>query len=146
MVEQRFLVGQFCDDIRQEVGNKYSLMGCYGQEIVIEKLPAALPKLCAQLKVVTPLDRPFKKLVFRAFLNDDLLAEIEMPPDQLEKAASEVVLTEDSFRLTFMAVMGFSPLMVPGPSKLRIEADTEDGVLKGGSIRLRERLPDDPPL
>ena len=34
------------DDIRFEKGNKISLMGIYGEEIVVESLPAILLKLC----------------------------------------------------------------------------------------------------
>lgn len=35
-----------CDDIRNEAGHKHSLMGIYGTEIVLNKLPAILPQLC----------------------------------------------------------------------------------------------------
>lgn len=35
-----------CDDIREEKNNKFSLMGIYGKEIIFNKLPALLPKLC----------------------------------------------------------------------------------------------------
>jgi len=35
-----------CDDVREETGNKYSLMGVYGAELVFANLPALLPKLC----------------------------------------------------------------------------------------------------
>jgi hypothetical protein len=36
-----------CDDIRQEVGNESSLMGCYGVSMVLTDFPVVLPKLCA---------------------------------------------------------------------------------------------------
>ncbi len=35
-----------CDDVRQEAGNKYSLMGIYDGGIVFADFPALLPKLC----------------------------------------------------------------------------------------------------
>lgn len=35
-----------CDDVREEAGNKYSLMGVYGAGLVFAHLPALLPKLC----------------------------------------------------------------------------------------------------
>lgn len=35
-----------CDDIRNEVGSKTSLMGVYGNTILLPKLPFTLPKLC----------------------------------------------------------------------------------------------------
>lgn len=39
----------FCDDIRQEVGGKSTLVGVYGNEMVFQgPLPAWLPKLCVR--------------------------------------------------------------------------------------------------
>lgn len=35
-----------CDDIRQEVGNKISLMGIYAQDLILPEIPFSLPKLC----------------------------------------------------------------------------------------------------
>ena len=35
-----------CDDVRNETRNKFSLMGVYTQNVVFQKLPAILPKLC----------------------------------------------------------------------------------------------------
>ena len=32
-----------CDDLRNEVGGKMSLMGVYGRDIIIAKIPAVLP-------------------------------------------------------------------------------------------------------
>ena len=40
-----------CDDIRSETGNKFSLMGIYGSNIVIKKFPAVLPKLCLGIMI-----------------------------------------------------------------------------------------------
>lgn len=59
-----------CDDIREEIGNKVSLMGIYGDNIVFPILPAVMPKLCIyivlnevnpevsvfKIKVISPLD------------------------------------------------------------------------------------------
>ena len=35
-----------CDDIRQEVGNKISFIGIYGNNISVTKFPYLFPKLC----------------------------------------------------------------------------------------------------
>lgn len=40
------IIAFICDDIREEIGNKVSLMGIYGDNIVFPVLPAAMPKLC----------------------------------------------------------------------------------------------------
>ena len=144
MSEHRKLVPLFCDDIRYEIGNKYSLIGCYGDEIVVDKLPAVLPRLCVQLRAITPLDNLFRKLVFRAHLNNFLLAELEVSQDQLDKMMTAAKPYEDEAvrRVSFMAMMAFSPLVIQETSCLRVEAETEGGAtLHGGRIWLREALP-----
>lgn len=35
-----------CDDIRHELGNKLTLAGVYGEQIIIGTIPCILPKLC----------------------------------------------------------------------------------------------------
>ena len=42
----KFNYAIICDDIRQEVGNKFSLIGIYLKEIIVSKFPITLPKLC----------------------------------------------------------------------------------------------------
>ncbi|NTV93959.1 MAG: hypothetical protein HGA75_00895 [Thiobacillus sp.] len=135
MSEQRLLVAQFCDDVRQEVGNKYSLMGCYTEELIVDKLPAVLPKLCAQVRVTTPIDNPFTKFVLRAHLNGETIAEMDVGIADLTPPDNKLELK----RMGVMAIMSFSPLVVTDPGKLEIEAETEDGVLKGNALSIRAR-------
>jgi hypothetical protein len=42
----KFETGIVCDDIREEIGNKLTLIGIYEQEIFVSKLPYTFPKLC----------------------------------------------------------------------------------------------------
>ena len=50
----------FCDDIRQEVGGKTSLIGIYHGDITFNApKPVAYPKLCAHLTIISePADYP----------------------------------------------------------------------------------------
>lgn len=142
MSASRIVIAQFCDDVRHETGNKYSLMGCYGDELIIDKLPAALSKLCAQIRAITPIDRPFIKLIFRAFLLDDCIAEIDMPISESTTHSSRPGVSY----MGVMAIMAFSPLVILEPCHLRIEAETEDGILHGSRLFIRERTSEDSPL
>lgn len=142
-MNERVLVSLFCDDIRHEVGNKFSLIGCYGDQVVVEKLPALLGKLCVHARAMTPADRPFKKLVFRAFLNEEPLAEVVIPQEQLTQAEQQSKALEKGVFWSTVAIMAFSPLTVSESARLRIEAETEEGVLNGGFIVLRERRSDE---
>lgn len=144
MSVSRVVIAQFCDDVRQEIGNKYSLMGCYGPELIINKLPATLPKLCVQVRVQTPIDRTFSKLVIRAIFNGDVLAELELPPSDLDMMQKKAASEDEGVAIMVMAIFTFSPLVISESCKLQIEAETEDEILKGNSLRLRERTDADP--
>ena len=43
-----------CDDIRQEMGGKTSLMGLYDHHIVVPQVPFVLPKVCFYSDVQIP--------------------------------------------------------------------------------------------
>jgi len=121
-------------------------MGCYGDEVIVAKLPAVLPKLCAQIRAITGQENPFKSLSLRAYLNDELIAELALPEDQLENAGKQALSRENAPSQSVLAIMAFSPLVVPEPSRLRIEVESESGILNGGFISIRERTASDPQL
>ena len=146
MTESRTALVQFCDDIRQELGNKYSLMGCYGHELIISKIPAALPKLCAQVSILTPFESPFVKLILRAFLDDELLSEIPIPEEELARGQAQMKKDPFNHRILLLLNMTFSPLFVEHPSRIRIEAETESGILKCGNINIIERARGNPTI
>lgn len=135
MSADRYVAVYFCDDVRQEVGNKFSLMGCYSGDLLVEKLPAALPKLCAEVRVVTSIERPLEKAVIRAYINDEVLAELELPVQDAKQSLP--VPDEFCTRLTMRAIMNFTPFLIEKEGVLRIDVETEDGVLKGGRLRLQ---------
>jgi hypothetical protein len=139
MSHDRYIVTQFCDDIRMEVGNKYSLIGCYGDELIVENIPGTLPKFCVQTRAITPTGRLFSKLVFRAYLNDEMLGELVLSETQLAEGRAMLASRPGSERLSIMAMMVFSPLNIAAPGQMRIEAETDDGTLSGNRIFIRRR-------
>jgi hypothetical protein len=128
-VFDRFISTQFCDDIRQEVGNKLSLIGCYPGTIQVERLPAMLPKLCAMVKVYTPLERPFTRLAVRIVRGEQTLAELRFPPENLVSAL-DVPAANPWHMVSAGLVM--APFHVEAPCTLCVEAETEEGILHGG--------------
>jgi hypothetical protein len=128
-VFDRFISTQFCDDIRQEVGNKLSLMGCYSATIQVDRVPAILPKLCAIVKVYTPLDRPFTRLAVRIIRGEQTLAELRVPP---ENFAPAIDVPAGSPWHMVSAGLVMSPFHVECSCTLCVEAETEEGILHGG--------------
>ena len=97
-----------CDDIREEKSNKFSLMGIYGKDIVFNKLPALLPKLCLAIlleEVQTDLGRCEVTLSLPAL--DPSILEIEVEPERVGSSCS------------FFAV--FIPFRVKEPGSAKFE-------------------------
>lgn len=74
------LHGFFCDDIRQEVGGKTSLMGCYHSDILFKKFPAAIHQLCFLGRLVIPVDVNIEEDIFvTAFAGSGVLIKGVVP-------------------------------------------------------------------
>lgn len=127
----------FCDDIRQELGNKIALMGCYQDVLLVPSLPATLPKLCAWIVVSTPLDKPFNSLSFRLVLNDNKeIAKLNIPNDDLVKMAA--INSFNAANLSVRASLIMSPFQIDAEGTLQIYVDTEDETLIGPNLALRQ--------
>ena len=137
MIESRYLHVVYCDDIREEVRNKISLIGCYSADLVVPKFPVALPKLCMHISAVTPISRPFERLKIRVFVNDELSGEIDMPPASFEGQSSQVI-PHEATRMAVAAVVILSPAAVSEAGMIRVEAETEAETLIGNRLFLRE--------
>ncbi|MDP1679015.1 MAG: hypothetical protein Q8L02_02625 [Candidatus Nitrotoga sp.] len=144
-LNQRVVFAYFCDDIRQEVGNKFSFVGCYQGVMVVQQFPAQLPKLCAHIIVLTPTGKPFERLVLRAKLNEDVVAELEFPVSNWVDNFNEKAASTELGRLSVQAMIVLSPLIVTEPSKLYTEAETEDGIISGSYLTIRAPLPEELP-
>lgn len=134
MAEERFISTQYCDDVRQETGNKVSLMGCYNHSMLVDHFPANLPKLCVQVKVHTPTDRPFTRLSVRLMRAEELLAEVPIPFEALAAEVLSVDHLPHAKWLVTTALIVMAPFPVEKPCRLMVEADTEAGPLSGGSF------------
>lgn len=145
MNKGRLLIATFCDDIRYERGNKYSLMGCYSVQLILELLPSTMPKLCVEIAALTPLENPFTKLTLRAMLDDEIIGEIDLAGENLG-AMQKIIIEKansDATQLELRSHMIFSPLVLLQPGTLRVEAETEEGVIKGSKLTIRARNSDD---
>jgi hypothetical protein len=133
MNEGRFLVALYCDDVRAEVGNKLTLVGCYGTDLLLNTFPIVLPKLAVYVRAYTPTEKPFQKLTLRLRQNDEqVIGELEFPSAQL---AADAESSSPNHRWQIIqAVMFASPLLLQNPGFLRLDAETEDGPLMGSKL------------
>lgn len=134
----RFITAIFCDDIRQEVGNKFSYMGCYQGEVVVQMAPVVLPKLCVYASVSTPKQRPFKSLILRVVQDDDVeLARIDISEETL--AGVSQITDGTATRKNIDTAIVFSPFAIEKPTMLRLMVTTEEGEITGPRLLIKIR-------
>lgn len=132
--EGRFVHAIFCDDIRREIGNKVSFMGCYQGELVVPNIPATLPKLCVHATIVATTERAVKSLTVRLDQNEKPLAVIEVPADDF--ARSPPSAQADAKRWSATVGVMLMPFNITEPCELRLVVVTEEGEMPGPRLRI----------
>jgi len=122
MSDQPATTAVFCDDVRQEIGNKISLIGCYTDELIVDRLPASLPKLAVHVRVTAPVGAPFRKLRFVARFGEHVLGELAAPEQELRGMASG-----SGPSINANAILILTPFQVATPGRLCVEVETEYG-------------------
>lgn len=140
----RILTAIYCDDIRNEVGNKMSFMGCYQSELFVPTAPIGLAKLCIFATVLTPIARPFKSLTLRVLLDETELARMEVPAEQFSNLPD--VPDATATRRSFSAALAFSPFIIEKPAVLRVVADTEECELIGPRLAIKVQAAQEVPV
>ena len=141
----RFLHALYCDDLREEVGNKVSLIGVYGTELLLAKLPAVVPKFAILVTAGAPATNPFRQFECRVSLDENILVQTKQAPSDLEALTigwdgqPEDESPSGSGRVQLLRfVFMISPFSLPNPGILRVTATTESGVLRCPALAIRE--------
>lgn len=81
-----------CDDVRNEIGNKLSLIGIYTKDIVFNEIPAIYSKLCFVI-FIEELKELFTdvKVILKSPESDDVVMKMKAPPEA--SLNSNLVLT-----------------------------------------------------
>lgn len=139
-----FLSTIYCDDIRQEVGGKLSLMGVYNGIMYVQQFPLTLPKFWVVATFVASKDEPPKSLKFRVFKNNEPLADLDATPEHLQQLATApepvVPMPEGSRRaISTQTQVCFTPLALDGPCILRVAAITDKGETRGLGLQVQQQ-------
>lgn len=91
----------FCDDIRQEISNKVSLIGIYGSHMLVSEMPAKLPKLCVHFQIeLEPKEVPQKIQIF-VKCDDNVINDINF---HHVVQGSSVELVSGGFDIPFLEI------------------------------------------
>lgn len=128
----------FCDDIREEVGNKRSLMGIYQGEMFIQSLPVLLPRLCFYISYVSDFSKPREKVEFKVVKGAD---EEELFSTGVIDAGRPVTnennLGVPYLNSTLTLAFGMSPFMIDSETVIRIVAISGAEKVLGPCLRVR---------
>jgi hypothetical protein len=125
----------FCDDIRQEVGNKISMMGMYLGELIIQgTAPIALPKFGFVIWIISDVDDPIQHVTTRVL----------MPPDQKEvihiemtQAVQTVFMAEGAQKLVAHQIIPVAPFIIEQPGMIEVMLETDRGSMRAGRLLVR---------
>lgn len=137
-----FMWVTFCDDIRQEVGNKLSIMGIYGANLIVPSFPTVLPKLCCVFNVRVPANAVPRHVAFKLLRGEEVIFEAEL--SHIDNESTLVQLppgTEDSHALTIGNVAQFVNFAVTEQALLKARALVDGKELRGGSPELLASSP-----
>ena len=129
----------YCDDIRQETGNKLSYMGVYSGELFVPDVPVLLPKLCIAVKVVTEAADPFESLEIRILKGDNETELLATGPIAIP-AETPSATDGTTAQIAVFAFM-LAPFQIDEETIIRVKATTEREDLRGVALRIRTASP-----
>lgn len=135
----RYAHAIYCDDIRQEVGGKITLVGIYSGQCLVREIPCTLPKLCLSLNVSASRAKPVRSLiVVGAFAGNEVINMTLDSTQIAEIMAPSEGQRPDSKHMMLVLMAALSPFNVSTPGKLTltVTADGEDIYCEGLNISI----------
>jgi hypothetical protein len=131
----------FCDDIRQEVGGKVSIMGVYGADMIFPQAPpVSVLKWGIAVWLIVDVDDIPQKLTITVLT----------PPGKTEIARVEMdgslnvgqAVAEDITKYNVRAVFNLSPVTFMEDGIVEVMVETELGVIRAGRLLVRFQPPE----
>ncbi|MCD6389105.1 MAG: hypothetical protein J7L69_06815 [Desulfobulbaceae bacterium] len=121
-----------CDDVRQEVGGKMSIMGIYSKDIVVNKVPAILPFINLVV-MFEDIKENFEKLFVTIVIPKSDPIKVSYPaPSGIEKGKD------------INLVLGLSPFKLNDTGKakfeIRFSEDEKASIVHHFSIKVNEQV------
>lgn len=148
----RHLEVTYCDDIRNEIGNKTSIIGVYSQEMLLNQIPTVLPKLWVRVVVTTPAKQPIETLQVKILMDDIVLMETgEVISDDMRKTAADAAtkvneVTGENTLSNYELYFQFAPFQIQKPGRIRVRGYTENEELKGRALTIKLAEQIQPPV
>ena len=135
----------FCDDVRQEIGNKFSLMGIYGPEMFVDSpFPLMMAKMGFHIAFRDDPHAPFTPITLCIYLPGD---EQDKPTYKADIDRSQAApppppgtLGPATRRIATLNVV-LSPLNLKEPGKIKVRMLVDGEKIKLGTLRVAYKDP-----
>lgn len=147
MSQEPYGVVVFADDVRFEHQNKFSLIGCYGPQLIIySALPATLPKLAAFVQIrFPPIQIPALKFMFYFPGDTEPTQSIDFaaPQEQSISSIEDLPLSDPDLERQAGASIPFlfGPVTIQSEGYLRVRVGYEDKIIKVGALQIISQPP-----
>jgi hypothetical protein len=142
----------FCDDIRQEIAGKVSLIGVYGSDMILPvDFPATAAKLCVHITYVE-VTNEFQgnlslKISMKTNDSDNLIHTEEIARQDIISTLhpnAQLLIGEDGERVNILRFhVVFTPLPIPEECFIKVRMTCGDVVTKMGALWIRKLVPTD---
>lgn len=132
----------FCDDVREEMGNKHSLMGIYGDNISVPAFPGAMTKFAIYVRIHLPIDfEPYEMKLFLSYPNGDRTLMNTIEKSMVRKSLKDAKASGNIIAGIY-SIQIAAPFPVSEQGRIYVELEVESDILKLGSINFIQSIQD----
>lgn len=131
----------FCDDIRQEIDGKITLVGCYGADIVVNStFPVVIPKLGIFVQFWDLLESPREpmrlEILFPGDPDEKPSVVVELPVVETPLVENPEVPNDEDSRRGIGMNMVMSPVAMQSIGRIRVQIKKGDDIYRIGRIKV----------
>lgn len=138
----RYAYSIFCDDIRNEEGNKRSYIGVYGSNIVFSgEAPQQLPKFCIVANLVSSIADAPQQISISVYVPPGRTLLHKSPPIAPPPPPPS---SEPSDKVSAQFLMPITGLVLAEPGYIEVELETEREITQAGRLAVVFSTPETP--
>lgn len=122
----------FCDDIRLELGGKYSIMGIYsGQMFVASSPPATLPRFGIVAWLIADVDDIPERVTWTVHVLPELGQVVQA---DVQVSDITIVNMDGATKVYLQVSMPMSSFVIPQEGSIEVWVETETGRIRAGRL------------
>lgn len=129
----------FCDDIRDEVSGKKTLVGVYAERMIVDTdFPVIVPTMGFYIHLLEPLADPSHPVQIKVFIpgdtDDEVVIDVNLPENRSDLIDSDSVRDHDAKFLSNILAFRVSPLLLRKEGRIKVRAYKSDTEVKLGTL------------